>query len=144
MNKVWQILKIKGNNVWTISKNATVLDGLHFLTDKKIGSLMVMDADKVVGIFSMGDLGRKVILIGKQPENTTVDEVMTRDLITVSPNQSVHECMALMTEHHVRHLPVFDGDQLVGILSIGDLVKDMTSELEFLVDQLTNYITGFS
>jgi len=144
MNKVWQILKNKGSKVWTISQNATVLDGLHFLTDKKVGSLMVMDADKVVGIFSMGDLGRKVILIGKQPEKTRIDEVMTKDLITVSPNQSVQECMALMTEQHVRHLPVFDGDQLVGILSIGDIVKDMMGELEFLVDQLTNYITGFS
>ena len=143
MNKVWQILKNKGSQVWTVSQDAMVLDALKLLAEKEIGSLVVMDGEKVVGIFSERDHARKGVLIGKQPEATKIAEVMTGDLITVSPDQSVNECMALMTERHIRHLPVFDGDQLIGLISIGDIVKDMIEELEFMVNQLEKYITGF-
>jgi CBS domain-containing protein len=142
MNKVRQILKNKGSQVWTISKDATVLDALKLLAEKGIGSLVVMDGEKVVGIFSERDHARKGVLIGKLPEVTKIAEVMTRDLITVNPDQSVNECMALMTDRHIRHLPVFEGDQLVGLVSIGDIVKDMIEELEFMVNQLEKYITG--
>jgi CBS domain-containing protein len=142
MNKVWQILKNKGGQVWTISQDATVLDALKLLAEKQIGALIVMDGEKVVGIFSERDHARKGVLIGKLPEVTKIAEVMTRDLITVNPDQSVNECMALMTERHIRHLPVFEGDKLVGLVSIGDIVKDMIEELEFMVNQLEKYITG--
>jgi CBS domain-containing protein len=142
MNKVWQILKNKGGQVWTISQDATVLDALKLLAEKQIGALIVMDGEKVVGIFSERDHARKGVLIGKLPEVTKIAEVMTRDLITVNPDQSVNECMALMTERHIRHLPVFEGDKLVGLVSIGDVVKDMIEELEFMVNQLEKYITG--
>jgi CBS domain-containing protein len=106
------------------------------------GSLVVTDGKKVVGIFSERDHARKGVLLGNQPESTKVGEVMTKNLITITPDQSVNECMALMTEHRIRHLPVFEGDQLVGIVSIGDIVKDMIDELEFMVVQLEKYITG--
>jgi CBS domain-containing protein len=142
VNKVWQILKNKSSQVWTISQNATVLDALKLLAEKQIGALIVMDGEKVVGIFSERDHARKGVLIGKLPEVTKIAEVMTRDLITVNPDQSVNECMALMTERHIRHLPVFEGDKLVGLISIGDVVKDMIEELEFMVNQLEKYITG--
>jgi CBS domain-containing protein len=143
MNTVSQILKAKDNQVWTISHDATVVDALKLIVEKHIGSLIVMNDDLVVGIFTIRDHASKVTLAGKQPEKTTVQEVMTRNLTTVNPNQSVRDCMSLMTDKRIRHLPVFEGDKLVGIISIGDIVKDVIGELEFMVDQLENYITGF-
>lgn len=142
MNNVWQILKAKGSQVWTISKNATVLDALKLMAEKQIGALVVMDGKQVVGIFSERDYARKGVLIGKQAETTRLNEVMTKDLITVTPEHSVQECMALMTERRIRHLPVCEGDHLVGLVSIGDIVKDMIEELEFMVNQLEKYISG--
>jgi CBS domain-containing protein len=142
MNKVSQILKVKGNQVWTILKDATVLDALKLMAEKQLGSLVIMDEKKAVGIFSERDYARRVELMGKKPGTTRVEEVMTKEIITVSPNASVRECMAIMTDNHIRHLPVFEGDQIVGIVSIGDIVKDLIGELEFMVDQLQNYIYG--
>jgi len=142
MNKVWQILKVKGSQVWTISKDSTVLEALKLLAEKQVGALVVMDDKQVVGIFSERDYARKGVLIGKQAESTRLKEVMTKDLITVTPEHSVQECMALMTDRRIRHLPVFKGDQLVGLVSIGDIVKDMIEELEFMVSQLEKYITS--
>jgi len=142
MNKVWQLLKAKGDHVWTISKDSTVLEALNLLVEQHIGSLMVMNEDAVVGIFTERDLASKIGPLGRLPEAIRVDEVMTLDLITVGLNQSVKECMALMTENRVRHLPVFDDGRLVGIVSIGDVVKDIIEELQFMVDQLESYITG--
>ena len=129
MNKVWQILKVKGNQVWTISKDASVLDALKLMAEQQLGSVMVMDGDRAVGIFSERDYARKVVLEGKRSDTTRIGEVMTKDLITVSPDQSVRECMEIMTEKHIRHLPVFEGDQLVGLLSIGDIVKDFNRRI---------------
>jgi CBS domain-containing protein len=142
MNKVQQLLKAKGNRVWTTSRGSTVLEVLELMKEKRIGSLLVLDGDKVVGIFTERDYARKVGPSRMKPEETRVEEVMTRDLITVTPNQTVRECMVLMTENHIRHLPVMDKGRLVGIISIGDVVKDVIEELEFLVEQLTKYITG--
>jgi len=142
MNKVWQILKVKGDQVWTISKDATVWEALNLLVDKQIGSLVVMDGDNIAGIFTERDYARRVGVKGIQPETIRVEEVMTKDLITVSLNQSVMECMELMTEKRIRHLPVFEEGRLVGLLSIGDVVKDIIEELQFMVDQLEKYITG--
>jgi len=142
MNKVWQILKVKGDQVWTVSKDATVWEALNLLVDKQIGSLVVMDGDNIAGIFTERDYARRVGVKGIQPETIRVEEVMTKDLITVSLNQSVMECMELMTEKRIRHLPVFEEGRLVGLLSIGDVVKDIIEELQFMVDQLEKYITG--
>ena len=142
MNKVQQILKAKGNQVWTISKGSTVLDSLELMAEKRIGSLVITEKDQVIGIFTERDFARKVGTDNKKPVETCIDEVMTRNLITVHPNQTVKECMVLMTDNHIRHLPVMDEGQLVGMISIGDVVKDMIEELEFHVKQLTSYITG--
>jgi CBS domain-containing protein len=142
MNKVWQILKAKGNQVWTIAKDATVLDALKLMTEKGISALVVMDGDAVAGIFTEKDNAKKVGARERQPRDTRVGEVMSQDLITVSPDQSVNEVMAIMTEKRIRHIPVFEDGRLVGLISIGDVVKDMIEELQFMVKQLENYITG--
>ena len=142
MNKVKQILKAKDNHVWTISKHSTVFDGLKLMAEKKIGSLMVIEDGQVAGIFTERDYARKVGPERRNPEETRIEEVMTRELITIDLNQTVKECMVLMTDNHIRHLPVMDDGRLVGIISAGDVVKDIIEELEFHVEQLTSYITG--
>ena len=142
MNKVRQILKIKGSKVWTISKDASLLDALTLLREKKIGALVVMDGDKPAGIFSERDYVQRVDIARQQPAAIRVDSIMTKTIVTVEPGQSVNECMELMTEKHIRHLPVLEDGRLVGIISIGDVVKDMIEELQFMVKQLENYITG--
>ena len=142
MNKVQQILKSKDNHVWTISKHSTVFDGLKLMAEKKIGSLIVIEDGQVVGIFTERDYARKVGPERRNPEDTRIEEVMTRELITIDLNQTVNECMVLMTDNHIRHLPVMDDGRLVGIISAGDVVKDIIEELEFHVEQLKSYITG--
>lgn len=142
MNSVWQILKVKGNQVWTISRHATVLEATKLMAEKGIGALLVVENEAVVGIFTERDLARKVDVLGRKPVETRVEEVMSTDLITVSPNQSVHECMQIMNDKRLRHLPVYDEGRLVGIISIGDVVKDIIGELQFMVSQLESYITG--
>lgn len=142
MNNVEQLLKVKGSQVWTISKESSVYDALEVMAEKKIGSLIVKDVEDVVGIFTERDHARKVGLLNKKPQEIRISEVMTPDLITVHPHQSVRECMAIMTEKRVRHLPVFENGKLIGIISIGDVVKDLIEELQFFVKQLENYITG--
>jgi len=142
MNKVRQLLKAKGEQVWTISKDSTILDGLKLMAEKRIGSLPVLEGGQVVGIFTERDYARRVGPDRRQPEETRIEEVMTRELITVDPNQTVNDCMMLMTENHIRHLPVMDEGRLVGIISVGDVVKDIIEELEFHVEQLKSYITG--
>jgi CBS domain-containing protein len=142
MNKVRQILKAKGEQVWTISKDSTILDGLKLMAEKQIGSLPVLEGEQVVGIFTERDFARRVGPDRRKPEETRIEEVMTRELITVDPDQTVNDCMMLMTENHIRHLPVMDEGRLVGIISVGDVVKDIIEELEFHVEQLKSYITG--
>ncbi len=142
MNKVKHMLKIKGSRVWKVSSDATVLDALKLMAEKQIGAVIVMDGDRVAGIFSERDFARKVGLREQSPHSVRVSEVMTTDLITVSPDSSVNDCMALMTEKRIRHLPVIEDGRLVGVISIGDVVKDIIEELQFMVKQLENYITG--
>jgi CBS domain-containing protein len=142
MNKVQQLLKAKGEQVWTISKDSTVLEGLELMAEKRVGSLPVLEGGQVVGIGTERDYARRVGPDRRKPEGTCIEEVMTRELITVDPNQTVNDCMTLMTENHIRHLPVMDEGRLVGIISVGDVVKDIIEELEFHVEQLKGYITG--
>jgi CBS domain-containing protein len=143
MNKVSQVLKLKGDSVWKIQINATVLEALKLMAEKQISSVMVMDGNQVAGIFTERDFAHKVGLLDENPSTVKVGEVITRELITVTPNTSINQCMAIVTDHRVRHLPVLEDGQLVGIISIGDIVKDMIEELEFVVEQLEKYITNF-
>lgn len=142
MNTVRQLLKGKGSHVWTISKESTVLQGLELMAEKKIGSLVVIEDGQVIGIFTERDFARRVGPERKNPEETRIEEVMTRDVISVDVDQPVNECMVLMADNHIRHLPVMEDGRLVGIISVGDVVKDIIEELEFHVEQLTKYITG--
>jgi CBS domain-containing protein len=142
MNTVRQLLKVKGEHVWTISKEATVLDSLELMAEKRIGSLVIIEDGQVVGIFTERDYARKVGPERRNPEETRIEEVMTRELITIDLNQTVNECMLLMTDNNIRHLPVMEDGRLVGIISVGDVVKDIIEELEFHVEQLKSYITG--
>jgi CBS domain-containing protein len=142
MNTVRKILKAKGSTVWTVSKDAPVSDALKIFAEKRISSLIAMDREKVAGIFTERDFAHKMGLYGKDPAAVKVEEVMTKDLITVNPSHSVNVCMTLMTEKRIRHLPVFEDGRLVGIVSIGDVLKDMIEELQFMIAQLENYIKG--
>jgi CBS domain-containing protein len=112
------------------------------MLEKHISSLVVMEDSQVIGIFTERDFSRKLGSKRVDPEQTRIEEVMTRELITVKPSQTVNECMTLMVDYHIRHLPVMDDDRLVGIISVGDVVQDVIEELEFHVEQLTSYIQG--
>lgn len=142
MNSVRHLLRFKGSDVWTISYDASVKEALEKMAEMKVGSLVVKKGDDVVGIFTERDHARKVGLMNRKPEDVPLEEVMTAHLITVHPAQTVRECMEIMTDSRIRHLPVFENDKMIGIISIGDVVRDMIEELEFLVEQLQNYITG--
>ena len=140
MKTVAQMLQLKRTSVVSIDPNATVLDALRVLVEKDIGSVLVMDGPHLVGIFSERDYARKVALKGKSSSDTPVSEIMTREVVFVTPAQTNEECMALMTEKRVRHLPVIDHDRVLGVLSIGDLVKDQITEQQFIISQLERYI----
>lgn len=142
MNTVGTILKAKGSTVYTISQDAPVSEALKIFADKRISSVVAMDGEKVAGIFTERDFAHKVGLHGKDPTTVKVEQVMTKDLITVNPSQSVNVCMNLMTDKHIRHLPVFKDGQMIGIVSIGDVLKDMIEELQFMIKQLESYIKG--
>jgi len=140
---VGQLLQDKGSSVWTVSPGATVFDALGLMADKNVGALIVTEAGRVVGIFSERDYARKVILQGHASRELAVREIMTTRLVTVAPEQGLHDCMELMTEHRVRHLPVLDqGGALLGVVSIGDVVKAVMAEQSFLIEQLQTYISG--
>lgn len=131
-----------GRQVWSIDPDASVLEALRLMADKDIGALLVMQGGRLAGIFSERDYARKIILQGKTSRETCVRDVMTTPVIAVSPDQSIEHCMALMTNKHIRHLPVLEEDQVVGVISIGDVVKEIIAEQEFVIQQLENYITG--
>lgn len=143
MKTVADILKSKANaQLYTISPNATVLEAITLMAEKGIGALVVLEADNVVGIISERDYARKVLLMERSSYNTDVHEIMSHDVITVTPKQSNEFCMTLMTEKRLRHLPVLDEGKLVGLVSIGDLVKDIISDQQSLINQLESYIRG--
>lgn len=145
MQTVRDILAAKSTDVWSILPNAKVLDALRLMADKEIGALMVIDESGIVcGIISERDYARKIVLLGKQSAHTPVEEIMTLavDMHHVEPSTTVEECMVLMTTEHVRHLPVYEEEQFVGFLSIGDVVKSMITEKDGLIEHLSDYITG--
>ena len=142
MQTVGQYLQTKGQQVWATRPDATVYEALQQMSDKDIGSLLVMEGEKLVGIFSERDYARKVILHGKSSKEVLVSEIMTSRVAYVHPQQSIEDCMAIMTELRVRHLPVLSGERVVWVISIGDVVKSIISEQSFVIQQLENYITS--
>ena len=140
MRTVKQLLQDKARGLCTIGPDARVFDALKLMAEKDVGALLVVENDKLVGILSERDYARKMILHGKSSHETPVREIMTERPICVQPNRTTAECMALMTEKRFRHLPVIENDKLVGVLSIGDLVKETISEQQFMIKQLESYI----
>jgi CBS domain-containing protein len=136
------ILAQKGNAIWSIEPDRTVYDALVLLAEKDVGALPVVAHRALVGIFSERDYARKVILVGRSSKALLVGDVMTSPVITVTPDHSVADCMRIVTRHHVRHLPVMEGDALVGMVSIGDLVNAIISDQADTIEHLTNYISG--
>jgi CBS domain-containing protein len=142
MKTVKDILRIKGNDVWSTTPDATVYEALQTMAEKNVGALVVLEADTVVGIMSERDYARKVILHGRSSREIRVRDIMTSEVYFVRPEQDIQECMAQMTDKRVRHLPVWENDRLVGIISIGDVVKALIAEHESTIKHLEDYITG--
>lgn len=143
MKKVGKILEKKGREVWSISPDTIVYRSLELMREKGVGALMVLnDKGKVEGIITERDYARQVILKGRSSKETYVKEIMTTELFAVNPTSTVEECMALMTEERIRHLPVMDKDKLVGVISIGDVVMAIIEEQGIMIEHLNNYIMG--
>ncbi len=140
MTTLKMLLDGKGHDVWSVQPDDTVLDAIKMLARKDIGALLVIEDGKPVGIFSERDYARSVYLKGKSSPETPVRDVMAAPVICVRPDQSVNECMTLMTEKRFRHLPVMDGDELVGMVSIGDLVKSVIADQQFTIEELEHFI----
>ena len=142
MISIRQLLERKGSEVWSTSPDSSVYEALQLLAEKDVGALLVLQDGELVGIVSERDYARKVVLHGMTSMKTPVKEIMTEEVITVGPGSTVEEAMALMTDKHIRHLPVLEGESIVGIVSIGDLVKAIIADQEFTIGQLENYISG--
>ena len=140
MNFVSQILKTKGSKIWSIAPQETAYKALQLMSEKNLGALLVIDKGKVVGVFSERDYARKVILKGKSSKTTHVSELMTKEVLYVDPGTSVEDCMVLMTEKCVRHLPVMEKKQLVGVVAMGDAVKQLIADQKFKIQELERYI----
>ncbi|MEJ2211458.1 MAG: CBS domain-containing protein [Anaerolineae bacterium] len=142
MRTVQDILRTKGTAVWSVTPDTTVYNALLLMAEKNIGAVLVLDEDCLAGVLSERDLARKVALKDRTPRDTLAREIMSTRVVGVRPSQTVEECMAIMTDKHIRHLPVVDDDEVVGVVSIGDVVKTIISHQEFMIEQLENYITG--
>ncbi len=142
MTTIRQLLNQKGRSVWSIRPDATVYDAVAKMADKDIGSLVVVHDGNVLGIITERHYAREVVLKGKTSPATLVRDIMETPVIAVRPSHTVEQCMALMTDKRVRHLPVLDGRELVGLISIGDLVKSIIGDQKFQIDQLEQYIHG--
>ena len=142
MKTVRDILKVKGGEIWRIKPDASVFEALELMAEKKVGALMVMDGERVAGIISERDYARKIILLGRSSPNTMVKEIMTSAVVYTHLEQPIEECMALMTDKRIRHLPVMEEEKLVGVISIGDLVKSIIEDQKFIIEQLERYITS--
>lgn len=141
MKTVREILNDKGVQVWSITPDRTVFDALKLMGEKEIGALTVVEDGQLVGVISERDYARKVILKGKTSRETQVQEIMSTHVISTALDRTVQECMTVMTDKHIRHLPVLEEDRLIGIISIGDLVKALIAEQQFMIEQLESYIT---
>ena len=142
MKRVDQILQEKGPEYWSVSPDTSVYTALELMANKNVGALLVMEGDRLAGIFSERDYARKVVLEGRSSKDTPVRQIMTPKVVCARLGQSIEDCMALMTDKRIRHLPVIEGDEVVGVISLGDVVKSLLSEQTFVISQLENYITG--
>jgi CBS domain-containing protein len=143
MSTVAEVLKAKAEqSVYTIAPGASVFEAVKLLAEKNIGALLVVEGEKVVGIVSERDYARKVVLMERSSKQTPVHEIMTAQVMYVRPEHSTEQCLALMTQNRLRHLPVMESGKLLGVVSIGDLVKDIISEQKFIIEQLEHYIAG--
>ena len=140
MKTVRDLLEGKGRDVWSVAPDSTVYDALKLMAERGIGAVLVLDGKTVAGILSERDYARQVVLKGKASKDTPVREIMTTRVVFIGPERSAEDCMAVMTDKRIRHLPVLDGDDLLGILSIGDVVKAVISEKQFQIEQLETYI----
>jgi CBS domain-containing protein len=142
MHTVADILKVKGGDVWSVAPEATVLQAIELMADKNVGALVVLDRGGLVGILSERDYARRIALMGRASKDTSVRDVLTGRVLCVKPDRTIQECMALMTSKHVRHLPVVEESKVIGVVSIGDIVKALISEQRFVIEQLEQYISG--
>ena len=142
MRTIEQLLQAKGSDIWSISPQATAYNALQIMAEKNVGALLVMEKEKLLGIFSERDYARKVILKEKSSKNTSVGELMTREVIYISADSTLEESMALMTAKRIRHLPVLKNNQLIGIVTLGDVVRQIISDQKFAIRELEKYITG--
>ncbi len=142
MTTVAHLLSTKGSDTWSVPPNASVYRAVELMAEKQVGALLVVEAGQVVGIVSERDYARRVILQGRLPETALVREIMTDKVLFVRPDQTIEDCMALMTTRRIRHLPVMQGGRLLGIISIGDVVKGLLTDRDTRIEQLEQYITG--
>ncbi len=138
-----EILNYKGSTVWSIQPEATVLEAIQVMADKNVGALLVLKDDRLLGVLSERDYTRKVVLKGRSSKDTPVRDILSGRVVSVSPDHTVDECLRLMTEHRIRHLPVMDGGKVLGVISIGDLVNWIISSQSSTIQQLETYITGY-
>ena len=138
---VKQLLQAKGHDIWSVGPEDSVYDAIELMANKGVGALVVMEGDSLVGVLSERDYARKVELQGRSSRGTKIKDIMTSRVVYARPEQTVEECMALMTDKHIRHLPVMDGDELLGVISIGDLVKAIIDEQQHVIEQLEKYIS---
>jgi len=142
MYTVRHLLQEKGAQIWSVAPQTTVYEALELMAAKNCGAVLVLENDRLAGIFTERDYARKVVLKGKTSKTVTVGELMSSEVVYVKPDDTIEDCMALMTEHRTRHLPVMEGGKLVGLISIGDVVKAVISDREFKIRELERYITG--
>lgn len=142
MHNVREILDRKGYEIYSVEPDTKVYEALEIMSDKEVGALLVLKGNSIHGIFSERDYARKVVLLGKSSKNLAVKEIMSTRIYYISPEHSIDDCMTLMINKRIRHLPVIKDDKLIGIISIGDIVKAVIGEKEFLIDQLVHYISG--
>lgn len=138
-----EILHHKGGTTWTVTPDTTVFDAIKLMAEKNIGALLVLKQNRLAGIISERDYTRKVVLLGRSSKDTLVNQILSGEVVQVTPEHTVDQCLRLMTEHRVRHLPVLDGNNIVGIISIGDLVNHVINTQQSTIHQLETYITGF-
>ncbi|MFY9705701.1 MAG: CBS domain-containing protein [Desulfobacterales bacterium] len=143
MKTARDLLREKGTQVYATSPDASVYDALQQMAEKNIGALIVFEGDRMVGLISERDYARKIVLKNKFSRETAVSEIMSRDVVTVAPDKNLEECMEVISEHRVRHLPVVEEDHVLGIISIGDVVKGIIDHKEFIIEQLEYYIKGW-
>ncbi len=143
MKYVRDVLEKKGDDIWSVAPDTPVYKALQLMSENNCGAVLVLDQETLVGILSERDYARKVILKGKSSKNTPVEEIMSQRVVCVQPDNTIDECMALMTDKRIRHLPVLEDEEtLVGLISIGDVVKEVISEQEFIINQLESYISA--